>query len=123
MRLRAIDMFEFQLRWLTKQDDAVIDEVASELESRLGDNIFTNTSLFEILSRLDRLESPVSEEQAREEVCDLLEQLKTRSPDEKDEKGRTLAQRANGIVGNIGVTRLFVRYCTLRSHLLNEEGY
>jgi len=25
------------------------------------------------------------------------------------------------IVSYIGVTRLFVRYCTLRSHLLNEE--
>jgi hypothetical protein len=39
-------------------------------------NIFTNTSLFDILSRLGRLEPPVSEEQARDEVRDLLEQLK-----------------------------------------------
>jgi hypothetical protein len=101
MRLKAIDMFEFQLHWLTKQDDTIIDEVASELESRLGNNIFTNTSLFDILSRLGRLEAPVSEEQAREEVRDLLEQLKSLPPGEKDETGRTLAQRANGIVGNI----------------------
>jgi hypothetical protein len=99
MRLKAIAMFEFQLHWLTKQDDTIIDEVAAELESRLGNNIWLNTLLFDILSRLGRLEPPVSEEQAREEVRDLLEQLKSHAPYEKDETGHTLAKRANGIVG------------------------
>jgi hypothetical protein len=59
MRLKAIAMFEFQLHWLTKQDDTIIDEVAAELESRLGNNIWLNTLLFDILSRLGRLEPPV----------------------------------------------------------------
>lgn len=101
MRVKALDMFEFQLHWLTEQDETIIDGVASELESRLGNNIFTNTSLFDILSRLGRLEAPVSEEQAGEEVRGLLEQLKSHSPDEKDEIGFTVAQRADGFVGKI----------------------
>jgi hypothetical protein len=101
MRLKAIEMFEFQVFWLTKQDDTIVDEVAAELKSRLGNNIFLNTSLLDLLSQLDRLEPPVSEEQAREEVRGLLEQLKRHSPDEKDEIGLTLAQRAQGFVGKI----------------------
>jgi hypothetical protein len=101
MRLKAMDMFEFQLHWLVEQDDTIINDVAAELESRTGNNILLNTSLFGILSRLGRLEPPVSEEQARDEVCRLLEQLKIYPPDKKDAIGLSLAQRANGFVGKI----------------------
>ena len=101
MRLEAIEMFQFQLRWLTQQDKSVIDEVVTELESRFGDNGFINISLYELLFQLDPQEPPVSEEQAREEVDCLLAELKSHRPDEQDEFGVTLAQRANGFVGKI----------------------
>lgn len=101
MRLKAMDMIEFQLRWLSEEKPEFIDEVAIELESRLSNNALLNTTLFEILSRLGKVESPTNEDDTEEEIRQILGDLKECSPSEPDYTGRTLAERAHGIISNI----------------------
>jgi hypothetical protein len=100
-RLKAMDMIQFQLRWLREEKPEFIKEVATELESRLSNNALLNTTLFEILSRLGKVESPTNEEDAEQEIRQILDNLKERSPSEPDYTGRTLAERAHGVISNI----------------------
>jgi hypothetical protein len=66
IQLRAAEIFDLKVYWLTEHAQDRVPEVVQELESRLSnDNPFLNTILFEILSRLPGFEPPVSRESRR----------------------------------------------------------
>jgi hypothetical protein len=101
LQIQAAEMFSMKVHWLTEYAADRVPEVVQELESRLGDNPILNSVLFDLLSRLGSLESPVSKEGAEEEAERLLAELRESSPDSQNALGLTISQRAYRFLGNI----------------------
>lgn len=101
LRLKATDMISSHVRWLHESAKDRVPEVIEELESRLGDDPFYNTWLFDILARFEGFECPISQQAVEQEITTLLSDIRQSNNSGENELGLTVPQRAYRFVGNI----------------------